>query len=258
MRMSNNVMEGIIEDMRWMFMTRPSDKMLTSTSDLIEGVLFPIPTLRTLALQNLVLNNWPIEEFVPGEGYSHQANYLRLLTKECVGEYQMTGLEESFVYGDGIEGTDEDKEIVRADDLNTGVVQVTKLSSGGWKIGDLLSFSPRGCLRHEIRFDGDTDVMKKFALQEWIQGSSLVWHRFSECYYTDKEDSNTDGDDVINDKIFINGEDKLVVDIRVAVTFYQGMLIYKERVVNNRRCTTCNNNSCSFKYSVTAWFLKKY
>ena len=46
MRKSNNDMEGIIEDMRWMFMTRPSDKMLTSTSDLIEGVLFPIPTLR--------------------------------------------------------------------------------------------------------------------------------------------------------------------------------------------------------------------
>ena len=53
---------------------------------------------RTLALQSLVLNSWPIEEFLPGEGYSYQARSLRLLTRECVGEYQMTGMEETFVY----------------------------------------------------------------------------------------------------------------------------------------------------------------
>ena len=106
---------------------------------------------RTLALQSLVLNSWPIEEFVPGEGYSQQANYLRLLTKECVGEYQMTGLEESLVYGDGMEGTDEDKESFRPYDLNTGVVQVIKPSSREWEIGDLLRFSPGGCLRHVFR-----------------------------------------------------------------------------------------------------------
>merc|ERR1719233_887783 len=186
-------------------MRRPSDAMLMSTADICEGVFSPIPTLRSLALQRLVLSNLPTEEFVPGEGYSHQARSLRLLTRDCVGEYQMTGMEETFVYGDGVEGTDKDKESVRADELNTGVVQVTKPSSREWAIGDLLRFSPGGCLRHVFRDQGNTDVM------EWIEGSSLVCHRFSEWLYTNED------------------EDKFGVDFRVAVTFYQDMFIYREK-----------------------------
>merc|ERR1719233_417833 len=234
-------------------MRRPSDAMLMSTADICQGVFSPIPTLSTLALQRLVLSNLPTEEFVPGEGYSHQARSLRLLTRECVGEYQMTGMEETFVYGDGIEGTDKDKESVRADELNTGVVQVIKPSRREWEIGDLLRFSPGGCLRHVFRDERNTDVMEITA-QDWIEGSSLVCHTFTEWLYTDEdEEDSSDGDETSKGKVVNSGEatsvhkDKFGVDFRVAVTFYQDMFIYKEKVVNTRRCTTCNN--CSYKYS---------
>merc|ERR1719402_991896 len=242
-----------------MFLSRPSDVMLKRTSDIVEGVFSPIPTLRTLALQSLVLSNWPTEEFVPGEGYSNQAKSLRLLTNECVGGYQMTGMEESLVYGDGIEGTDEERETFRGDDLNTGVVHVAKPSSGEWIIGDLISFTPGGCLRHKFRDEENTDVWE-ITDQEWIESSSLVCHRFSEWQYTDEEDI-TDCDDTSKDEVTSSGEatparkHEFGVDFRVAVTFYQDIFIYKERVVNTRRCTACHN--CSYTYSITAWFMKK-
>merc|ERR1712179_448424 len=97
-------------------------------------------------------------------------------------------LEETYVSEDGSEGTDEDKESVRADELNTGVVQVTKPSSREWEIGDLISFSLGGCLRHVFRDERNTDVME-ITDQDWIEGSSLVCHRFSEWVYIDEEDS---------------------------------------------------------------------
>ena len=215
---------------------------------------------RTLALQSLVLNNWPIEEFLPGDGYCHQANSLRILSNECVGEYQMTGMEESFVFWDGSEGTEEVKKSVRGDELNTGVVEVAKPSNREWVIGDLISYSPGGCLRHVYGDEENTEVLE-ITDQEWIEDNSLVCHRFSEWDFTD-----TDDEDIIDganlEKVVSSGEAicsskyKYGVDFRVAVTFYQDMFVYKERVVNTRRCSSCKNN-CSYTYNATAWFMKK-
>ena len=39
-------MEEVIDDIRWMFMTRPSKAMLKNNSDIIDGVFSPIPTLK--------------------------------------------------------------------------------------------------------------------------------------------------------------------------------------------------------------------
>merc|ERR1719318_2229455 len=68
-------------------------------------------------MQSLVLNNWPVEEFLPGEAsrgggrqLREQREWLRLLTKECEGTYRCMSLKESFVFGDGTEGSEEDKE----------------------------------------------------------------------------------------------------------------------------------------------------
>ena len=174
--------------------------------------------LRNLALQCLVLNNWPTELFLPGEGYSHQTNSFRLLTKECEGVYEMTWMEESMVYGDGSEGSDGMKELLREHYLKTGVVQVARPSNKEWVIG-LISFSLGEWLfRHEcVKLDG-----RMTGVQDWIDGSSLVRHTVHERHFTHDED-NTDSDDTSSGDGTSAREEKCGFNARVAVTFYQDM-----------------------------------
>merc|ERR1719318_711631 len=136
-------------------------------------------------MQSLVLNNWPVEEFLPGEAsrgggrqLREQREWLRLLTKECEGTYRCMSLKESFVFGDGTEteGSEEEKENERAEGLQSDeLVEVSRPSTGEWEIGNLGSFQLGGCcLRHVFLLE------EKVVLQEWIEGSSLVAHCFSE------------------------------------------------------------------------------
>ena len=214
------------------------------------------------------MNSWPEEEFLPGEGYQDQARNLRLLARECEGEYQMQRLEESLWFGDGEEASEEEKKDVRADDLNSTsstILRVVKPSMTEWVIGGLADFSLGGCQRHVS--GAEDDNVLEITDQEWIEGSSLVSHRFSEWDYSGEE---TESDIDIGDKRNIGNyefmknneskvefiKDKFGVDFRVAVTFDQDMFLYRERVVNTRKCTKCKN--CSYVYSAKAWFTKKY
>jgi len=120
-----------------------------SLSNLTEGVFAPIPTLRSLALQGLVENNWPVEEFMPGDGYREQRGWLRLMTRECEGTYQCVSLEDSLFDVIGREGSEEKKKFRASLDLDE-LVEVSRSRTGTWKIGNLCIFQPGGggYLRH--------------------------------------------------------------------------------------------------------------
>merc|ERR1719392_625342 len=128
-----------------------------------EGTLAPIPTLRALSLQALVHTNWPLEEFLPGKGYEDQANSLRLFTRDCFGHYEMAGSEVSFVYEDGSEGTNGEKEALTA--CTEKLVEVTKPSNREWEIGGIfLYYICEESLRRVYKREKG-----KHALQQWIE-----------------------------------------------------------------------------------------
>ena len=204
---------------------------------------------------------------MPGEGYQDQARNLRLLTRDCEGEYEMARLEENLVFGDGEKASEEEKKRVRAEVLNkksSSILRVVKPSMSEWVIGGLADFSIGGCLRHV--FDADGGDLLEITDQEWIEGCSLVSHRFSEWDYSeedddDSENENGDKKEIVNNEFVMNNEsevdfikNKFGVDFRIAVTFSQDMFLYRERVVNTRKCTKCKN--CSYIYSAKAWFIK--
>ena len=204
---------------------------------------------------------------MPGEGYQDQARNLRLLTRDCEGEYEMARLEENLVFGDGEEASEEEKKGVRAEVLNkksSSILRVVKPSMSEWVIGGLADFSIGGCLRHV--FDADGCDLLEITDQEWIEGSSLVSHSFSEWDYSeddddDSENENGDKKEIVNNEFVMNNEsevdfikNKFGVDFRIAVTFSQDMFLYRERVVNTRKCTKCKN--CSYIYCAKAWFIK--
>ena len=195
-----------------------------------------------------MLNCWPVEEFLPGEGYQDYDSSLSLLTRDCEGEYIMTSFEENFVFGDGSEGTEVNKKNVRAvDHTKVGdIVRVVKTSHKKWEIGGLIDFTPAGCLRHVLDVEDDDVGVSEITDQEWIELSSLVIHRFLKWDYS--------GDDTVSEEDDGKSEENCRVDSRIVVTFYQGKFIYKERVGSTRKCTKCR--SCSYVYSVSAWFSK--
>lgn len=228
-------------------MTNPRDYILSSTSELIKGAFIPIQTLKSLAMQKLVLLNSTIDELLLGEGYRAEAKSVSLLTTDCVGEYFMTELDESVIFGDRTEGTEEDKAEFRDEELTTGVVQVQVVKINNhtkWRVGELVSYCPGGCLRQrDFEEIGGYGVTK----HEWIEGTSLVKHTLVACHPWEKEcnDSEEGGDEEKSNSR---------LDIRVVVTFCHDMLLYQEKVECTKKCK-CNN--CSYIYRATAWFIKK-
>merc|ERR1712142_1130080 len=176
--------DNIMTSIRWLFLPSPADAISASIAEIMEGTDAPIPTLSALSLQALVHTNWPLEEFLPGKGYEDQANSLRLLTRDCFGHYEMAGSEVSFVFEDGIEGTNGVKEAMTAGIEKTltasieKLVEVTKFANGLWEIGRFLfvgTIPLEGYLRYVFE-----DEKGKRALQRWIEGRSLVSLRFKE------------------------------------------------------------------------------
>jgi len=244
--------------------------MLASSSSLVDGANgeFPIPSLRSLALQQLVLNklvlnnNCSLEEELPGQGYKDLVRSMRLLTRDCLGDYQMTGLEESLVYDDGREVLDQDLAAVRPKALNyDNTIQVVKkynsLGPVEWKIGKspisaafsingglLLSCDPAGkWLIFRIageREDVFTPMSGSrgwvFQQQSWIEGSSLV------AQTNEKKEPNDFGQEESNR--------------RKVATFGHNMFLYQEKKVFTWRSSTDNYPSYSYTYKVKAWFNK--
>eukprot|EP00092_Neocalanus_flemingeri_P015310 GFUD01016558.1.p1 GENE.GFUD01016558.1~~GFUD01016558.1.p1 ORF type:complete len:230 (-),score=55.57 GFUD01016558.1:169-858(-) len=145
---------------------------------LLQGNFIPIPSLRSLGFQSLVMNTFPVEEFLPGETFQDDARNLSLLTRDCKGKYRLVEFEDSLVYADNTEVSEEEKKDMRSEVLNNrDVVEVLKMSSKSWKINGLCSFNLAGCLRH---------VSDKITSQEWIEGSTLVAHDFLEWDYSEE------------------------------------------------------------------------
>jgi len=244
--------------------------IFASSSSLVDSANgeFPIPSLRSLALQQLVLNklvlniNCSLEEELPGQGYKDLVRSMRLLTRDCLGDYQMTGLEESLVYDDGREVLDQDLAAVRPKALNyDNTIQVVKkynsLGPVEWKIGKspisaafsingglLLSCDPAGkWLIFRIageREDVFTPMSGSrgwvFQQQSWIEGSSLV------AQTNEKKEPNDFGQEESNR--------------RKVATFGHNMFLYQEKKVFTWRSSTDNYPSYSYTYKVKAWFNK--
>ena len=64
--------------------------------------LFQVPCIPVLGAELLASGG-----VLPGEGYQDYERNLRLLTRDCEGEYQLARFEESLVYSDGGEGTED-------------------------------------------------------------------------------------------------------------------------------------------------------
>jgi hypothetical protein len=109
----------------------------------------------------------------------------------------------------------------------------------------LIDFSPAGCLRHVLDVEDDDVGVSEITDQEWIEGSCLVIHRLLKWDFSGDDTGSEDQG---------KSEENCRVESRIVVTFYQGKFIYKERVGNTRKCTKCR--SCSYVYSVEAWFSK--
>ena len=178
---------------------------------------------------------------------------MRLLTIDCEGDYKLVSFEDSLVYANGGEGSEEDKENMRGEVNSPGIVNVVKNSSNNWEIGELVEFSPAGCLRHVFSC-GSGEITD----QDWIEGNQLVSHQFGEWDYSDDETvvEDIEGKEMTKDDSEDNGivKVKFGVETRVVVTFYQDKFLYKERVVNTRKCSKCDN--CSYEYKANALFAK--
>ena len=95
--------------------------------------MFPFPSLRSMAFQALVINNYPTDQFeeqLPGNGYSTEHENLENLTRDCVGTYMFRSVEDNvFLSGRelGNEVTEEEKKRnFRDDDYNFGVREAIK------------------------------------------------------------------------------------------------------------------------------------
>ena len=213
---------------------------------------------RTLGFQALVLNSFPVEDFLPGVAFEEDTKNLFLLTRDCVGKYKFVELEDSFVYADGSEGSEKARKNLRPKGLKRpGVVEIVKTSSKKWKIGGLLSFCPAGGLRRSFR-DEDEDIITE---QDWIEENNFVSHGFTEWSNSEEPDCE-DFDDVDeedqDDSDEIKGDsnvEKLGVESRVVITFYKDRFVYKEKAVNTRKCSNCKSN-CSYEYKIEACFVK--
>ena len=78
--------------------------------------------LRLLAFQSLVVNSFPVDQFLPGKGYAENARNLRLLTRDCVGRYKIVKQEEFVVNSAGQEDSEE---LENQDRFQLAVVQAT-------------------------------------------------------------------------------------------------------------------------------------
>merc|ERR1712240_693670 len=138
--------------------------------------------------------------------------------RDCVGKYLMTGIEESRDLGDGIASTEEEEEvkILKVNLGKGGMVDVTEPINGEWII------------------EGLTKVCLRGSLRPVHQGRLMVG-------------SETDEHD---------GKRKIRMDSREAVTFYDDMFLYKERVVRVVESDPGLCNGWSASSSVTAWFIK--
>jgi len=251
-------MDQVLQSIRGLFVEDAiANTKKENASLVIDGDLFPIPSLRTLAFQSLVLISFPIEEFLPGVGFEEDARNLLLLTRECVGKYKLVELEDSLVYADGTEGSEEDEKNLRPKGLKRpGVVLIVKTRLKKWKIGRLLTFCPAGCLRHVDKSeDGD-----KMTEQDWIEGNNLVTHGFIEwgrSEETDNEDADDNDEgmdqDDTDDKKGDSDEEKFGVESKVVITFYEDRFVYREGAVNTKKC--CKKN-CSYEYKIEASFTK--
>jgi len=249
--------DEVLQCIRSLFVTELDTSQETSCL-LLDGSFIPMPSLRSLAFQSLVLQCFPVDkfnEFLPG--FEEDARNLRRLTKDCEGKYKLVSFEDSLVYANGGgEGTEDDKETMRGEVNSPGIVNVVKNNLNNWEIGEIVEFSPAGCLKHVFRCGGDG--IAEITDQDWIEGSKLVSHQFHQEEYSDDEaDGEDDEDKKMNrDDSEEEGLDKVKfgIESRFVVTFYQDKFLYKERVVNTRKCTRCEE--CSYEYKIKAIFAK--
>ena len=184
-------------------------------------------------------------------GFEDDARNLLLLTRECVGNYKLMELEDSLVYADGTEGSEEDRKEFRPWVKRRGVLKVDKNSAKKWRIGGLNRFCTAGCLGF-VYMDEDED---KGTDQHWIEGNNLVTHGFME--ETDCEDHEEekaqDDSDVKEGDIGEEGDDidkeRFGVEHRAVISFYKDKFIYKENTMI--RCETF-----SYEYKIEASFAK--
>ena len=185
-----------------------------------------------------------LEEELPGQGYNAIVRSMRLLTRDCMGNYQRTGLEESLVYHDAREVDDWDLDDVRPFALTyNDIMQVVKIDDGRWLIaksinghetmGALVMYNAGGAggmLRHH-QDDGDREDVF-YQRQHWIVGSSLV-----------QQLKNREFDDFFGHEEY---------DSRQVVTFGHNMFLYQEKGV-----FTCKSGmEDSYTYRVKAWYKK--
>ena len=88
-----------------------------------------------MAFQSLVVNCWPVEEFLPGKGYQEDARNLKLLTRDCVGEYRLIRLIDSAVNSEGQDLSEEVKKDLRDRTPIDDVVNIVDTSSFYLEIG---------------------------------------------------------------------------------------------------------------------------
>eukprot|EP00092_Neocalanus_flemingeri_P020778 GFUD01022514.1.p1 GENE.GFUD01022514.1~~GFUD01022514.1.p1 ORF type:complete len:259 (+),score=64.77 GFUD01022514.1:55-831(+) len=250
--------DAILQSIRFLFVENMDTKK-ERRFQLLVGDFFPIPSLRSLAFQSLLITAFPADQFLPGEGYNgyeDDARNLRLLTRGCVGVYRLVSIEDSMVYVDKTEASDDEKKDFRESALN-GPVEVLKPSAKEWEVGGLRYFNPAGCLRHACKCvaSGDSELV-----QMWVEENTLVLDHFMEWDYSEEMDSDEDGNvDGENNVMEENGDGigekgKFGLKTRVLITFFENQFVYQERSVNTRKCKNCTG--CSYEYKAEAWYAK--
>eukprot|EP00092_Neocalanus_flemingeri_P099618 GFUD01127105.1.p1 GENE.GFUD01127105.1~~GFUD01127105.1.p1 ORF type:complete len:234 (+),score=70.89 GFUD01127105.1:51-752(+) len=226
-------MDAVIYCIRYLFVDAVN-MLEERRAQLLQGNFIPIPSLRSLAFQFLVVNmdTFLIEEFLPGEGYEEEVRNHRLLTRDCVvGKYSLVSMNDSCIFADKTEATEEEKiKNFREEALNNwGPVEVVKMRANEWEMKGLFDFSPARYFKH----------VKLQQSQEWIEGTTLVFH----VEYPEEVDGE-EGENV---------EEKFVAESRVLVTFFKDQFVYEERAVKRRK-SKCE--SYSYEYNVEAWYAK--
>ena len=188
------------------------------------------------------MNTFPVEEFLPGEGFEEDARNLLLLTRDCVGNYKLIELEDSLVYASGTEGSEKARKHFRPWMNHSGVVKVDKTSAKKWEVDGLQSFCPAGCLRH-VYIDEDEN---KVTDQDWIEGNNLVTHGFIEWGDSEETDCEDHEEEEAQDDSDVIDKEKVGVEHRAVITFYKENFVYKESYKEN----------CSYEYKIEASFAK--
>eukprot|EP00092_Neocalanus_flemingeri_P083178 GFUD01104358.1.p1 GENE.GFUD01104358.1~~GFUD01104358.1.p1 ORF type:complete len:242 (-),score=60.62 GFUD01104358.1:54-779(-) len=240
-------MDAALQSIRYLF-ADAEDIKKERRAQLLQGKLFPIPSLRNLAFQTLVLNTFPVEEFLPGEGYREDASNLRLLTRDCVGMYRLVSMKDSFIYADKTEASEEKKTFFRREVLNTmGPVEVLKTGAKDWEMNGMLSFNPAG-FRRSVR-----SAQSELTCQAWIEDSTLVIHRSAVDYSKGVNAMRNNG--VVGNDVDIKDEEKFGVDCRHLVTFFKDQFVYEETTVSRSKCK-CKCEDCYYEYKAEAWYAK--